>query len=105
MLLFSANFFAKLPGGWGNGVGLCGDATRQGIPSPAVRQRCIGAPGVPPCQGPPVHHLWTPEPCLENPGVWGKAPALLPTDSAEDPYFYSVIQGGMGGFGKTKGLE
>jgi hypothetical protein len=31
---------------------------------------------------------WTPEPCLENPGVWGKAPAFSPTDSAEYPFFY-----------------
>src|SRR5271167_2070676 len=60
------------------------NSTRDTQPdgAPTVHQPLAG----PTCQGCFFRcPRWTPEPCLENPGAWGKAPVFSPTDSAEDP--------------------
>ena len=64
---------------WRNGVGLCGDATRQGIARPTVRQWCIRirpltAKAVGGCfLLPPIGHQSY---ASKNPGVWGRAPGI-----------------------------
>lgn len=60
---------------WGNGVGLCGDAPRQGIARPTVRRWCIGALGKFELSGAFVFSvIGHRSHASENPGVSGRRP-------------------------------